>query len=100
VTDIAGCFKCKTKLGNDGILHLYRRTESDEGGYYPALVRCEQCGKTGPGRASSERAITAWNKTQREAREMRSRTVPASTGGLTSAYWLHTEGLTQLDRGN
>jgi hypothetical protein len=65
MTDILPCQKCKAKYGNNGIPRLYRRTESDMGGYYPAHVRCEQCSTDGPGRASSERAIEAWNEGQR-----------------------------------
>lgn len=65
MTNILPCQKCKAKYGNNGIPRLYERTESDMGGYYAAHVLCEQCSTSGPGRASNERAIEAWNVAQR-----------------------------------
>jgi hypothetical protein len=64
MTDILPCQKCKAKYGNSGIPQLYKRTESDMGGYYAAHVLCEQCRTDGPGRASNEKAIEAWNDVQ------------------------------------
>lgn len=55
------CLDCRKRVGNGGIPRVYFSTESDVGGYYPAHVRCEQCGLSVSGDKTDESAIVAWN---------------------------------------
>lgn len=61
-THLNACKKCWEKYHNPGCLTVFSATESDCGGWYPAHVRCNQCGTNGPGMRSAAESIAEWNK--------------------------------------